>query len=266
MREELEAVISELKQLRAEGVTDVYVEEGTLEPLRDYAARARKPERPEGKKAEAMEIPSPPSIDLPEGDKAEKLAALRERVKEDSFARSQLKPGKQIVFGVGAQDADIFFCGEAPGADEETEGEPFVGPAGQLLDKIILAMELQRETVYISNIMTYRPPLPTEYGNRPPNAEEMNYCLPYLKAQIAIVEPKVIIALGKTAVDGLLGPDSKRTMGKVRGQWFEFEGIPLIPTYHPSYLLRNPSKSSKRLVWEDVLAALVKAGLPRPEK
>ncbi len=184
----------------------------------------------------------------------------------DEWCKSQVKPGKKVVFGVGSLDAGIFFCGEAPGQEEEIEGEPFVGPAGQLLTRIIRAMGLERSDVYIGNIMNYRPPMPTPVGNRAPELNEMAYCTPYLKAQLEIVQPKVIVALGNTAVEGLLGHDPKRRIGRIRGQWMEFAGIDLIPTFHPSYLLRNQTLATKRLVWEDMLAVMEKLSMPVSDK
>jgi DNA polymerase len=178
----------------------------------------------------------------------------------------RVKPGKKVVFGVGSLEADLFFCGEAPGAEEELQGEPFVGPAGQLLTKIIQAMGLQRQDVYIGNIMNWRPEMPTSVGNRPPTAAEMAFCLPYLKAQLAIVRPRVIVALGATAVSGLLGPDSKRRMADVRGQWQQFEGVPLMVTFHPSYLLRNQTLQTKRVVWEDMLKVMEHLQMPISDK
>jgi len=114
--------------------------------------------------------------------------------------------------------------------------------------------------------MNYRPPMPTPVGNRPPEKEEMAYCLPYLLAQLDIVRPKAIVALGATAMDGLLGPDPKRRITRVRGQWVEFNGIPLLPTFHPSYLLRNQTLATKRLVWEDMLAVMERLGMPVSDK
>ena len=162
-----------------------------------------------------------------------------------------------MVFGVGNLDAEIFFCGEAPGAEEEKEGIPFVGPA-DLLTRIIEAMGIDREKVYIGNILNWRPRHNQSYGNRPPSVQEMSFCLPYLKAQIEIVKPKVLVALGKTATDGLLGHDPKRRLSDFRGKWCQVMDIPMMVTYHPSYLLHNPSKTSKRKVWEDMLLVMEK--------
>ena len=211
-------------------------------------------------------IPMPVPFSLPDGDKRSKWEFLMEKVLSDKVCNEHLKPGKKVVFGVGNLDADIFFCGEAPGADEEIQGEPFVGRAGQLLTKIIKAMGLERRDVYIGNIMNWRPELPTSKGNRPPTEEEMRYCLPYLKAQIEIVNPKVVVALGNTAVSGLLGPDPTRRLGKIRGKWSKFENRDLMITYHPSYLLQYGTPSTKRLVWEDMLLVMEKVGLPISDK
>ena len=207
-----------------------------------------------------------PEVNLPEGDKQARWDALKELVLNDPVCQEHLNPGAQVVFGVGSIDADIFFCGEAPGGDEEKQGEPFVGRAGDLLTKIITAMGLAREDVYIGNIMNWRPEMPTPVGNRPPSPEEMAYCLPYLRAQIEVVQPKLIVALGMTAVNGLLGPDPKRRMGTIRGQFFEFNETPLLVTYHPSYLLRYATMKTKRLVWEDMLLVMDRVGLAISEK
>jgi DNA polymerase len=208
----------------------------------------------------------PPEVELPDGTKAEKWDYLRDRVLKCPVCNAHVKPGKKVVFGVGNLNADIFLCGEAPGADEEIAGEPFVGRAGQLLTKIIEAMGLQRSDVYIGNIMNWRPEMPTPHGNRPPTEEEMAFCLPYLRAQVQIVEPKVVVALGATAVHGLLGPDPKRRLGDVRGQWMKFGDTPLMITYHPSYLLRYASSESKRIVWEDFMKVMERLRMPISEK
>jgi uracil-DNA glycosylase family 4 len=216
-------------------------------------------------------IPPPVPFTLPECDKSARMQALRDHVLNDAVCRANVRAGKQIVLGVGSLDAKIMFVGEAPGADEEDEGVPFVGPAGQLLDKMILAMGLTRNDVYIGNIMNWRPQLQVnesgvQYGNRPPNSNEMTYCLPYLRAQIEIVAPDMLVALGTTAAQGLLGPGAFKALGDVRGQWKEFSGRPLMVTYHPSYILRNQSNRSKRMIWEDLLKVMLRAGIPISDK
>jgi DNA polymerase len=169
------------------------------------------------------------------------------------------------VFGVGNIDAQLMFVGEAPGADEDEQAEPFVGKAGQLLTKIIQTTGLKRGDVYIANILKCRPDTPGQAaGNRKPTADEMQTCIPFLHEQIDLIQPRVIVALGATAVEGLLG----KTMGitRLRGNWQTYRGIPLMPTYHPAFLLRNQALSEKRKVWEDMLAVMEKLGMPISDK
>jgi len=161
------------------------------------------------------------------------------------------------VPGQGNPRPELMFVGEAPGADEDEQGLAFVGKAGQLLTKMIIAMGFTREEVFIGNINKCRPP-----NNRPPLPEEMDTCIPYLKAQIAVLKPKVIVALGATAVRGLLKSDIP--ISKLRGTWQEFEGIPVMPTFHPAYLLRDPTK--KVPTWDDLQAVLKKLGRPIPSR
>jgi DNA polymerase len=168
---------------------------------------------------------------------------------------------KTVVFGVGDIHARLMFIGEAPGADEDRQGEPFVGKAGELLTKMIVAMGLTRADVYIANILKCRPDTPGQTaGNRKPTPEEMATCTPWLHRQIDIIQPAAMVALGATAVEGLLG----KTIGitKLRGTWQTYRSIPLMPTYHPAYLLRNQAPSEKRKVWEDLLAVMEKLALP----
>ena len=198
--------------------------------------------------------------------KQEQWEILRKNVLSSPELLSHVRPGKQLVFGVGNLDAKIFFCGEAPGADEEIQGEPFVGRAGQLLTKMIAAMGLSRQDVYIGNIMNWRPETGTESGNRPPTQEEMEFCLPFLIKQIEIVKPKAIVALGATAVNGLLGIDRTRKMSQIRGSWRSFCNIPLMITFHPSYILRNNTNAMKRLIWEDLLRVMEKVGMQISDK
>ena len=221
--------------------------------------------------AETLLFPAAPATAVPRAPqlspeaKAAAFADLRARalvcVKCPHLASSR----KNVVFGVGSPDATLMFVGEAPGADEDAQGEPFVGKAGQLLTKIIQTMGLSRETVYIANILKCRPDTPGETaGNRKPTPAEMETCIPYLHEQIDLIQPRVLVALGATAVEGLLG----KTIGitRLRGQWREYRNIPLMPTYHPAYLLRNQAPAEKRRVWEDMLAVMEKLGMPISEK
>ena len=153
----------------------------------------------------------------------------------------------QTVFGVGDESADWLFIGEGPGADEDLQGEPFVGQAGKLLDNMLLAIKLKRgNNVYIANIVKCRPP-----GNRTPAAEEIAACLPYLRRQIELIRPKLIVALGKIASNALLGRET--SLASLRGKLHDYHGIPMLVTYHPAYLLRSPAEKAK--VWHDLCLA-----------
>lgn len=162
----------------------------------------------------------------------------------------------QVVFGVGDPDADLMFIGEAPGRNEDLQGEPFVGRAGQLLDKIIRAMGLRRDDVYITNANKCRPP-----NNRNPQADEIAACKPYLDRQLAVIRPRVIVLLGRVAVQSVLGRTDP--LSKLRGRFVHHHGIPVMCTYHPAYLLRNPN--AKRNVWEDMQVVMQRLGLDRGE-
>jgi len=198
-------------------------------------------------------------------DKGSLLAPIQARVAVCVKCPHLAASRTQTVFGVGNPDAELMFIGEAPGADEDARGEPFVGRAGQLLTKIIAAMGFTRADVYIANVLKCRPDMPRgSSGNRPPTPEEMQTCLPYLAEQIDIIQPKVLVALGATAVEGLLG--TRGTMRELRGRWHSHHETPLMITYHPSYLLRNQAPSEKRKVWEDMLLVLERLEKPISEK
>jgi uracil-DNA glycosylase len=198
-------------------------------------------------------------------NKAELLAPIRERVRVCTKCAHLACSRTQTVFGVGNPDAELMFIGEAPGVDEDRQGEPFVGRAGQLLTRIIETMGLIREEVYIANILKCRPDTPPRsFGNRPPTPLEMQTCRPYLVEQIDIIQPKVLVALGAVAVEGLLG--TRGTMRELRGRWHAYNGIPLMITYHPAYLLRNQAPSEKRKVWEDMLQVLERLERPITER
>jgi DNA polymerase len=170
--------------------------------------------------------------------------------------RCKLHGGRtQIVFGVGNPRAELVFVGEAPGADEDAQGEPFVGRAGQLLTKIIEAMGMTRGDVYICNILKCRPP-----NNRTPEADEILACSPFLLGQLRAIQPRFICALGGPAAQTLL--QTKEGITKLRGRFHDFHGIPLLPTFHPAYLLRNPYE--KKTVWEDMKLLLRHMGRPIP--
>ncbi len=243
-------------------------------PATPTAASVSAPAAPKAKAkaAPASLLPPPPVVHLPAGDKATRWAWLRDQALNHPVALAQIRPGKKVVFGVGSLDAKILFVGDAPGPEEEVQGEPFFGPAGQLLTKMILAMGLKREDVYITNLMTWRPQVPTvagleQVGTRDLTAEEIAFGLPFVRAQIEVVNPDLIVALGATAARGLLGVGSFKALPEVRGQWQSFVGKPLIVSYHPSYLLRQEAsgataeRKAKRATWEDLLKVMERAGL-----
>jgi len=292
----LDAAIQHLDELKARGVRFVSVSPEALAGLSQTrrlapARTAPAPAVPPPRSAPKMPVASPPrplrpspildqppslvlpveNVSLPSSEplspeaKAAAFADLRRRalacVKCPHLASSR----KNVVFGVGSIDAQLMFVGEAPGADEDVQGEPFVGRAGQLLTKIIQAMGLARNTVYIGNILKCRPDTPGQSaGNRKPTPAEMQTCIPFLHEQLDLIRPKVIVALGATAVEGLLGKTAGIT--RLRGHWQTYRGTPLMPTYHPAYLLRNQAPAEKRRVWEDMLSVMEKLGLPISEK
>ena len=288
----LDAAIRHLEDLKAYGVRHVAVSPETLRELAQPAARAKPPapaapspiaERRATPIAQAAVSSAPVATEIslpltlpgeatpasaaplsPEA-KAAAFAELRERALACVKCSHLAAARKNVVFGVGNINADLMFVGEAPGADEDEQAEPFVGKAGQLLTKIIETTGLKRSEVYIANILKCRPDTPGQTaGNRKPTTEEMETCIPYLHEQIDLIRPKVIVALGGTAVEGLLG----KTIGitKLRGTWKTYRGIPLMPTYHPAYLLRNQALSEKRRIWEDMLQVMEKLGMPISEK
>jgi DNA polymerase len=293
MRTALTAITDELKRLKSTGVKSVAVSDESVATLRrvisEHVSKAGDRKHVIGKsepvaapalvkvtvktpaQPAASKLPAPPVVDLPDGDKAARMAWLRDLVLNHPVCTANVRPGKKVVLGVGSLDAKIMFVGEAPGAEEEVQGEPFVGPAGQLLTKMISGMGLKRSDIYIGNIMNWRPQMPTpagaeQIGNRAPTTEEMAFCLPFLCAQMEIVKPDVIVALGSTAAQGLLGADSFKTLGEIRGRWKQFASKPVMVTYHPSYILRNASNRSKRMVWEDLLQVMERTGMPISDK
>lgn len=187
------------------------------------------------------------------------LAQIREEIGE--CQRCKLgATRKKLVFGVGADDAPLMFVGEAPGEQEDKRGEPFVGPAGELLDKMIEAMGWTRQSVYITNILMSRPP-----GNRNPQPDEVSACLPFLNAKIAAIAPRIIVALGRPSANTLLGTDAP--ISALRGTFHLRNGVKVMPTFHPAYLLREPAK--KRDAWADlqvVMAELARLGIQPPPK
>src|SRR2546430_2940426 len=252
----LETVLQTLERMREQGAHRPCASRSALKTL-DRAVPIRTSEP----------VPESKTDILPtEGtNKAGKLAAVQERVAACVKCPHLASSRTQTVFGVGNPDAEIMFVGEAPGADEDAQGEPFVGRAGQLLTRIVRAMGFAREEVYIANILKCRPDTPgSKFGNRPPTPKEMQTCRPYLMEQIDIIKPKLLVALGAVAVEGLLG--TRAPMRELRARWNSFNGTPLMVTYHPAYLLRNQSPSEKRKVWADMMLVLERLEKPISEK
>lgn len=205
------------------------------------------------------------SLDLENGSRAERLERLEAMSQHCQHCAHLVSSRRSVVFGGGNPEAKLMLIGEAPGPEEDEMGKVFVGAAGQLLTKMIEAMGMKREEIYLANVLKCRPDMPEgAMGNRKPTSMEMKGCLPFLQAQITIIQPKLIVALGATAMEGLL--EEKTPIGKLRGNWLHFQGIPLLPTYHPTYLLRNQSVAEKRKVWEDLLQVMERLGLPISDK
>ncbi|MCA9281820.1 MAG: uracil-DNA glycosylase [Phycisphaeraceae bacterium] len=191
---------------------------------------------------------------VPSSDKAGALSALRARYEQQSEVAKSMPGWTNIVFGDGSPDARLMFVGEAPGADEDEQGIPFVGRAGKKLNEMIAAMGLTRPEVYIANVLKVRPP-----NNRTPTPEEAALDGPFLAEQIEIIQPEVLCTLGRPAANFLL--DNREAMGSLRGRWFEYRGIPLMPTFHPAYLLRSYTPEVRGKVWSDLQKIMERLGL-----
>lgn len=244
----ISALIDYVEQLSLDGVTDLEVSPETLRRL-----------NPQGGTSPVVSAPPAPATSSASPDpvlaQPSSLDAIARQVA--SCTRCPLcRTRNKTVPGQGHSRPALMFVGEGPGADEDAQGLAFVGRAGRLLTDIITAMGLTRDEVFIGNIVKCRPP-----NNRPPTPEEMAACIPYLKQQIALLQPKVIVALGATAAKGLFG-EQKDGISKLRGTWQSYESIPVMPTYHPAYLLRNPP--AKKFVWADMKNVLTRLGLPIP--
>lgn len=281
MSRPIDALLEFLRAEEARGVTHVHLDDEAKELLRELHRRSRGAKAPAAPKAVAADLPSKPAEvgappeaapPVPEviatpagGTAAERIAALAARAAAWEPARKLGTLRETMVFSTGNPEADLMLVGEAPGYQEERQREPFVGPAGQKLTDILKAMGLSRGEVYISNIVKFRPATPGQTtNNRKPTAEEMASCLPFIRAEVEIVKPRCIVALGGTAGEGLLGLAGSVT--GMRGKWHDFGGIPVRVTYHPSYLLRSNSMRDKRAVWEDMLEVMARLGLPISDK
>ncbi len=277
----VDTIIDFLEAEKARGVTHVHLDEGARDTLRQLFLQSRK--APAQAPTPATEQAPPQAAKAPENSvrstaplitsftitgesRAEKIDSLRSQAENWAPARRLGTLRETMVFSTGNLEARVMLIGEAPGYHEERERQPFVGPAGQKLNDILKAMGLSRDEVYISNIVKFRPAMPKQTtNNRKPTAEEMASCMPFVKAEIEIIQPECIIALGGTAAEGLLGLSG--TVTSMRNVWHDFEGRAVRVTYHPSYLLQSGGSTPvKRQLWEDMLAVMEKLGLPISNK
>jgi DNA polymerase len=289
--EALDILLEELKRQKAAGVRRVSitadsltalkalagtpaapVAQATPPPAKPAAAASPAPARPvvpvsaapKPAVVSAAPMPDAPIFTLAAGTKAERLQALRQLVDACAETKKHLTGSHRALLGHGSADAKVVFVGEAPSLEEMDAGQAFAGASGELLQKILGAAAISPADYYLAPVMVWRPEPPTQYGKRPPTARELAFNLPYLRAQIDVVAPRIVVALGAQAFEALHGRTPSIT--QARGQWFDLAGVPLMPTYHPNYLLHNPSAAAKRAVWEDFLLVMAKLGLPISEK
>jgi len=258
--EALDILLEELKRQKAAGVRRISVSDDSLSTLKSLVGGP--PSAPVSTfKSGGMD---PPIFTLPAGTKAERIQALRQLVDACVETKKHLTGAHRALLGHGSLDAKVVFVGEAPSLEEMEAGKAFAGASGELLQKILGAAAISPADYYLVPVMVWRPEPPTQYGKRPPTARELAFNLPYLRAQVDVVAPRIVVALGAQAFEALHGRTPSIT--QARGQWFDLSGVPLMPTYHPNYLLHNPSASAKRAVWEDFLLVMEKLGLPISEK
>lgn len=263
-----------LKQLAVETLTHmveggqerVAVDDEARGILRRWMLAARQETGARMESVSSETQPAGSAAGAPEMSVEEKLAYLRQRAADWKPARRLGTLRDTMVFAVGNPHARLMLVGEAPGYEEERQGEPFVGPAGQLLTRILSAMGLQRSDVYISNVCKFRPSMGENQGtaNRAPGPEELAACSPLIMAEIRAIRPACIVCLGGSSAKGLLG--TQRGVSALRGKWLECQGVPVRVTYHPSYLLRNEALSARRALWEDMLAVMEHLQMPVSEK
>ena len=289
--EALDILLEELKRQKAAGVRRVSITAESLAtlnslagapaapaavatpaPAKPTAATTPAPARPVAPVAapkpsvvvSAPPIPDAPIFTLAAGTKVERMQALRQLIDACAETRKHLVAPQRPLLGHGSLEAKVVFVGEAPTIGEMEAGQAFAGESGELLQKILSAAAINPADCYFVPVMVWRPEPPTQYGKRPPTARELAFNLPYLRAQIDVVAPRAVVALGAQAFEALHGRTPSIT--QARGQWFDLGGVPLLPTFHPNYLLHTPSATAKRTVWEDFLLLMEKLGLPISEK
>jgi DNA polymerase len=261
-RRQLTARIDYYREL---GIYDLYRRAVAVPNVTEAVPALNSETIPMSKKAATLDLPifsADPTSDagrlsaIDVDNRPAALKAIREIIGDCTRCKLHKQGRKQIVFGVGDPNAELMFVGEAPGADEDQQGEPFVGRAGQLLNNMITAMGLRREDVYIANVIKCRPP-----GNRTPERDECETCSPFLMRQIDVIRPKVIVALGAVAAKNLLGLNE--SMANLRGRFYDFRGTRLAVTYHPAFLLRDPRQ--KKEAWKDLQMVMKEMGLAAPK-
>ncbi len=279
-------LIEYLRELEARGQKYVSVDDEARKILREFYMRAhsgtrknvqsevsarpaKQPSAAPAKQAKTAEVqdvkPDGEALAATGSSAAEKIDSLKRQAGKWPAAQALDSLRKTMVFSVGNPEADIMLVGEAPGYDEERLREPFVGKAGQKLNGILKAMGLDRKDVYLTNIVKFRPAMPNQTtNNRKPTREEIDACMPFMREEVKVVAPKVIIALGVTAAQALL--DCEDSVASIRGEFHEYRGIPLLVTYHPSHILHNEATSEKRKIWEDMLAVMDLLQMPVSEK
>ena len=258
--EALDALLEELKRQKAEGVRRVSVSDASLVALKALVGQPASA----APVASAVVVAGPQVFTLPAGTKSERMQALAQLIDACPETKKHLIDKHRPLLGHGSLGAKVVLVGEAPTLEEMESGKAFAGAAGEILQKILAAAGLTEAECYLLPLMVWRPEAPTVYGKRPPTARELAFNLPYLRAQIDIIQPKVVVALGAQAFQSLHGVTPSIT--NARGHWFDLGGVPLMATYHPNYLLHNSSNTVKRVFWEDFLLVLEKAGLPISEK
>lgn len=268
----VDVLLEFLQAEQTRGVTHVHLDEGARDGLRGLFNAVKNggvvPPAPAGPVApsemvpEVVAAPVPANLEIKGGTRREKLDSLRLQAANWGPIKALGSLRETLVFSTGNPEARVMLVGEAPGYQEEKEQEPFVGPAGQKLNDILKAMGLSREEVYLSSLVKFRPAMAGQTtNNRKPNAAEIAACLPFLRAEIGIIQPQCIIALGEGVAEGLLGLTGPIPFS--RGAWHDFEGTPARVTYHPSTLLQTQGASAnKRQLWEDMLAVMEKLELP----
>lgn len=300
----IEILLAELRRLRAEGVESVPMGPESESRLRELLAGARGPAgsspssapvaarpspvqpaparhgaeparsspdpavaKPRAPAPEADPLPDPPVVELPAGgSRSERWAALRERLEACPEARRRRRQGAAAFAGHGTAEPDLLVVAEHPDEHEELTGDPFAGPSGEILGKALRAMGLGMDRVHLTYVVRWRPVLPSRLGTRPATAREVAYCLPYLRAQVAALAPKAVVALGKGPLNALAAAPEPLLITRERGVWREAMGVALLPTFQPSYLLHNPSNKAKREFWEDLLSVMERLGLPISER